>query len=694
MPCRSNIVQTPEGNLFQPIDIRIRRQGAEVQFAYARLVPGEYELHVDTTAVTDRAGNPLGDSTDEIVLQFTVIDADIVWINDGVAFWDDINNWDTGQLPKPGDEVFLSGPDTAKAIYRTGTNSIKSLKGDMEFELQGGTLEVEQIKLDNTITLNGGGIRNAHILPGAAGQGITALNNGSNHLDSVRLDANLNLTTNNAVVTIYNQLTLNSTATIGYRARIDFPGSQTLTGTGTVVYATDEFYNRQGLRSTTNYSTFIIDAGITIRGGGGYIGYSEGWQGGSSTSTIINRGTIQADVSGRTIRINPVSGSFLNEGMIAATNGAILDVNALQGQIGESAVTGGGHLDLDGTYTNELDRAISGILSLGGDWTNTAVLTINGGATLNLGGSFDATDIGTLDRQGGTVNLTGTLNNQGTTLALNATTGGIHLRGGRINGGVVSGQSLIGTDSNGTLDGVTLDTDLDLTPNNSVVTVQNNLTLNGTATIGYRARIDWPGSQTLTGTGTVVYATSEFYNRQGLRITSDYSTFIIDSGITIRGGGGYIGYSEGWHGGSSTSIIINRGTIQSDVAGRTIRINPFNGSFLNEGTLAVTGGGTLDVDALKDSIGIASATAGGHLDIDGTFNTPHPNFMLTPRTRSVPPRPLPAVTWTSMARSPIPGSDAGRFHTVFERHMDECGDTQLDQLHAEHRGNLGQRRHD
>ncbi len=321
-----DIVQTPEGNLFQPIDIRIRRQGAEVQFAYARLVPGDYELHVDTTAVTDRAGNPLGDSTDEVVLQFTVIDADIVWINDGVAFWDDVNNWDTGQLPKPGDEVFLSGPDTAKAIYRTGTNSIKSLKGDMEFELQGGTLEAEQIKLDNTITLNGGGIRNAHILPGEAGQGITALNHGSNHLDSVRLDAHLNLTANNAVVTIYNQLTLNGTATIGYRARIDFPGSQTLTGTGTVVYATDEFYNRQGLRSTTNYSTFIIDAGITIRGGGGYIGYSEGWQGGSSTSTIINRGTIQADVSGRTIRINPVSGSFLNEGMIAATNGAILDV--------------------------------------------------------------------------------------------------------------------------------------------------------------------------------------------------------------------------------------------------------------------------------------------------------------------------------------------------------------------------------
>ena len=257
-------------------------------------------------------------------------------------------------------------------------------------------------------------------------------------------------------------------------------------------------------------------------------------------------------------------------------------------------------------------------MNLDGDWDNDGTIEVTD-STVNLAGTFVVDDLGAFQRSGGTVNLLGTLQQPGTTLDLDALNGPWRLSGGRINGGVVSGQSLIATTTNSTLDGVTLDTDLNLTPDNSVVTVQNDLTLNGTATIGYRARIDWPGSQTLTGTGTVVYATSEFHNRQGLRTTSDYSTFIIDSGITIRGGGGYIGYSEGWQGGATAATIINRGTIQSDVSGRTIRINAVNGSFFNEGTLAATGGGTLDVDALKDSIGTASATAGGHLDIYGTF---------------------------------------------------------------------------
>ncbi len=501
-----------------------------------------------------------------------------------------------------------------------------------------GTLNNQGTTLALNATTGGIHLRGGRINGGVvSGQSLIGTDSNGT-LDGVTLDTDLDLTPNNSVVTVQNNLTLNGTATIGYRARIDWPGSQTLTGTGTVVYATSEFYNRQGLRPTSNYTTFTIDSDITIRGGGGYIGYSEGWQGGATTATIINRGTIQADVSGRTIRINAVNGSFLNEGTLAATGGGTLDVDALKDSIGTASATAGGHLDIYGTFTNFLDRTLDGsTLSLSGTWTNAATLNLtnstlniegtwdNDGtidatdSTVNLAGTFEVDDLGTFQRSGGTVNLLGTLSNAGTTLDLDALNGPWRLSGGRINGGVVSGQSLIGTDSNGTLDGVTLDTDLDLTPNNSVVTVQNNLTLNGTATIGYRAQIDWPGSQTLTGTGTVVYATSEFHNRQGLRLTTNYTTFIIDSDITIRGGGGYIGYSEGWQGGSSTSTIINRGTIQADVSGRTIRINPLNGSFLNEGTLAASDGGTLDVDAIKDAVGIASATAGSHLDIEGTF---------------------------------------------------------------------------
>ena len=51
-----------------------------------------------------------------------------------------------------------------------------------------------------------------------------------------------------------------------------------------------------------------------------------------------------------------------------------------------------------------------------------------------------------VQQTGGTVNLTGTLNNTGATLTLNATTGSWNLAGGTINGGTLAfadGQTLL-----------------------------------------------------------------------------------------------------------------------------------------------------------------------------------------------------------------------------------------------------------
>ncbi len=84
----------------------------------------------------------------------------------------------------------------------------------------------------------------------------------------------------------------------------------------------------------------------------------------------------------------------------------------------------------------------------------------------NLGGSSHGPNLGTFNRTAGTVNLTGTLDNTGTTLALNATTGSWNLVGGTLKNGTLSetgGAKLVGTASGGTLDGVTLNGDLDLT---------------------------------------------------------------------------------------------------------------------------------------------------------------------------------------------------------------------------------------
>ncbi len=53
-------------------------------------------------------------------------------------------------------------------------------------------------------------------------------------------------------------------------------------------------------------------------------------------------------------------------------------------------------------------------------------------STVNLGGNFTLAGLGSFTRSGGTVNLTGTLNNTGTTLAFTAATGSWDLVGGTI----------------------------------------------------------------------------------------------------------------------------------------------------------------------------------------------------------------------------------------------------------------------
>jgi hypothetical protein len=138
--------------------------------------------------------------------------------------------------------------------------------------------------------------------------------------------------------------------------------------------------------------------------------------GGLSNFTIVNQGTISADVSGMTLRVQ--GGTLTNQGTLEAKNG--------------------------------------GTLTLANMWSNAG--TINAAnSTVNLGGVFTTAGLNlpAFVNTGGTVNLTGTLDNTGTTLALNAATGSWNLAGGTIKNGTLTasgGSKLIFTTSGGTLD--------------------------------------------------------------------------------------------------------------------------------------------------------------------------------------------------------------------------------------------------
>jgi hypothetical protein len=188
-------------------------------------------------------------------------------------------------------------------------------------------------------------------------------------------------------------------------------------------------------------------------------------------------------------------------------------------------------------------------------------------------------------RSGGTVNLTGTLDNTSTTLAFTTTTGSWNLVGGTLLGGTVteaSGAELTFTNSSGTLNGVTFNNDLDLT--NGAATVINGLTLNGsTANLGNASGstsggLFFNGTETLGGTGTVVLGGS---GSNGL-FNTGLANLTIGANILLHGNTGQISFG--------TSSFTNQGTISADTAAGTITLNGTNWS--NSGTIQAMNGGT------------------------------------------------------------------------------------------------------
>src|SRR5262249_37488895 len=130
----------------------------------------------------------------------------------------------------------------------------------------------------------------------------------------------------------------------------------------------------------------------------------------------------------------------------------------------------------------------NGTLMLGGSTSSVGAITLTG-SKLQIVGSYTTTQIQPLLGQGNSVSITqnGALNNTGSTLAPDAPPGPLPLSGGALKGGTpqgTAGANVIVLGSGNTLDGVTLDADLDLATSSASVTVQHGLTLNGTATIG------------------------------------------------------------------------------------------------------------------------------------------------------------------------------------------------------------------
>ena len=383
--------------------------------------------------------------------------------------------------------------------------------------------------------LRGGTIQGGTVATGGGALLVGTTAGGT--LAGVTLAGTLDLTTaSNAYVAVTGGLTLaGGTVNVGggtNYGRLQFGGTQALGGTGTVAFAGTGPYNL--LQVATAGTTLTIGPGVVVRGQSGTVGYSPVW-GGPSNVAVVNQGTIQADVAGGTIAVN------------------------------------------------------------GTGWSNAGTMRALNGGTLRLDGSFTTAGPGKVVSSGGSVDLTGVLDNTGATLTLDATTGPYNLRGGTIQGGTVAtggGALLVGTTAGGTLTGVTLAGTLDLTTaSNAYVAVTGGLTLaGGTVNVGggtNYGRLQFAGTQALGGTGTVAFAGTGPYNL--LQVATAGTALTIGPGVVVRGQSGTVGYSPVW-GGPSNVAVVNQGTIQADVAGGTIAVNGTGWSNAATGTLRLNGG--------------------------------------------------------------------------------------------------------
>jgi hypothetical protein len=406
-----------------------------------------------------------------------------------------------------------------------------------------------------------GGTLSQTTVTGPAGIQFTSIS-AKPTLDAVTLAAPAVITGN--AMYFRNGLNLQNATINANQSNIYFTGTQTLSGTGTVTGGTI-------IPDPGNPGTLTISSGITF---GPASVYLDSTLGVSSAGAIVNFGTITSNAPPRT---RLLAGTFMNAGMISASNGGTIWLNST------------------------------------GNWTNTGTLQLQPNSALILGGSdLQNLNLGNFSRTGGTVRIAGALSNA--TLPTNAfggfvfgypheapTNGYAHMTGGAITPAV--GVPSFTLDGFSIFDGVRIDADVQV-PHSHAYFI-NGLTLNGHVSLhnDFDSQFYFGGNSTLSGIGVISFDGTpgplmDTYLRFGgvvfaPGVTDGVTT--IGPGITIRTGisGGFIVTGSGG--------VINQGLISASTPGQKIVVNT-PGRLTNQGTLEVRNGASFS-GTLTNAVG-------------------------------------------------------------------------------------------
>jgi hypothetical protein len=356
------------------------------------------------------------------------------------------------------------------------------------------------------------------------------------------------------------------------------------------------------LSHVSGQGTLVIDAGETLDLGGGVLDIGAG----GAFSAIVLQGSID-------------NYSYIN--------GALQDI-----------VTPGGAI-IDGTIVND-----------GGTVTTNAGGTVSGITFVTpVAGTISLSDLQTLEAGNtGPITITGTLDLQGGTLDITATgsLSSIEIAGTVRDGTIIEDGGTLVIAPDPTLDHVTLLGSLDLSAANTTLDIVNGLTVQtasgglpgtieltgansilqlldsetldnvvinlGTSTLGLSQRSSiaatYPGTLTLGGNALLIAAPGANYNGEGTAAISTYG--LINDGTIEATGGWFYTFSN---------LFTNDGTIATD--GSTAIIIADN-VFTNAGTIAVGAGGEVAIDDYTtfDNTGGVTVATGGLLEFVGTAN--------------------------------------------------------------------------
>ena len=200
----------------------------------------------------------------------------------------------------------------------------------------------------NAVSLNlaGGNIHGGNLI---LSNGVPLVVSGNLTLDGVSVNGVLDVgrTVNGASVTVTNGLVLNGTAYLGnptnsnYGA-IGFAGTQTLGGNGTVLFGASNPWGNDmanALWLVYGGTTLTNGPGITVRGQNGTVGAvpSSPWSGPANV-TVVNQGTISADVAGGTIVLS--AQPLTNLGLVQSPAGTV-DLAGMVSGLGNIQSVGG-----------------------------------------------------------------------------------------------------------------------------------------------------------------------------------------------------------------------------------------------------------------------------------------------------------------------------------------------------------------